>query len=131
MWGRLRVRFFNWIWTGRHHDSQSPANPVREWLPVEVHAEQLVELLWHRWGAYPRAFPVIVTDYQGMCQNLGWHEHPWKTVAACLTSITTGRKVYERRLVEGRPARQRVYPVENVIKRRKTEQVGVSARTAR
>jgi hypothetical protein len=93
-----------------------------------VHAEQLVKLLRHRWGEYARAFPDVLTDYQGMCQDRGWHEHPWKTVAASLTSITTGRKVYERRLVAGRPMRLRVYPVANVIERREAEQVGAQSK---
>jgi hypothetical protein len=95
----------------------SPAGSAREWQPVEKHAEQLVEWLWRCCGEYPRAFPEIVIDYRAMCQDRGWYEHPWKIVAARLTSITTGRKVYERRLVAGRSVRLRVYPVVDVVER--------------
>lgn len=108
------------ICTWRQRVSRPPAHLKLEWQPVEVHAEQLAAWLWDRRGAYARAFPDILTDYRQMCHDLGWHEHPWKTVAARLTSVTTGRKVYERRVIGGRPMRLRVYPVMDVIRRRET-----------
>lgn len=79
---------------------------------AEVHAERLLNVLQSS-----GLVDVILTHneicprYEEMCCELGWRPYPWNRVAACFRNLTTRRKVYEVREVNGKLRRVRIYPL--------------------
>lgn len=111
----------SWSGFGRRPRVDSRGGPTRDGRQsqvLETHSAQAHARELLRWlQSHPDLSNVMLTSdeiraqHRAMCDAHGWRERAWNPVAMHLRSLTTGRKVYDLREIDGRMRRVRVYPI--------------------